>query len=103
MAPNIKNQDTRRLVKELASLTGESMTEAVAKAVRERLDRVRRQSGAGLAERLLQIGKGCFRTLPAKRCLRLEKTLVNINSNQPCCTWNLKAPSHLPAMPPCCA
>ena len=59
MVLNIKNQDTRRLVKELASLTGESMTEAVAKAVRERLDRVRRQSGAGLAERLLQIGKGC--------------------------------------------
>jgi hypothetical protein len=32
------------------------------------------------------------RTLPAKRSLRLQKTLVNINSNQPCCTWNLKAP-----------
>ena len=59
MAPNIKNQDTRRLVKELASLTGENMTEAVTEAVRERLDRLRRQNGAGLAERLLQIGKSC--------------------------------------------
>jgi antitoxin VapB len=46
-------------VKELASLTGENMTEAVTEAVRERLDRLRRQSGAGLAARLLQIGKKC--------------------------------------------
>ncbi len=59
MALNIKNQDTHKLVKELASLTGESMTEAVTKAVRERLDRLRRQRGAGLADRLLQIGKDC--------------------------------------------
>jgi antitoxin VapB len=35
------------------------MTEAVTKAVRERLDRLRRQSGAGLADRLLQIGRDC--------------------------------------------
>jgi antitoxin VapB len=59
MALNIKNQDTHKLVKELASLAGESMTEAVTKAVRERLDRLRRQSGAGLADRLLQIGRDC--------------------------------------------
>jgi antitoxin VapB len=59
MAPNIKNQDTRRLVKELASLTGESMTEAVTKAVRERLDRLQHRSEAGLAARLLEIGRNC--------------------------------------------
>ena len=59
MALDIKNQDTHRLVKELASLTGESMTEAVTEAVRERLDRLRRQRGAGLAARLLQIGRNC--------------------------------------------
>jgi antitoxin VapB len=35
------------------------MTEAVTEAVRERLDRLRRQQGAGLAVRLLQIGKNC--------------------------------------------
>ena len=59
MALNIKNQDTQKLVKELASLTGESMTEAVTKAVRERLERLHRQSGAGLADRLLLIGRDC--------------------------------------------
>jgi len=59
MALNIKNQDTHKLVKELASLTGESMTEAVTKAVRERLDRLRRDRDAGLAARLLQIGRNC--------------------------------------------
>jgi antitoxin VapB len=59
MALNIKNQDTHKLVKELASLTGESMAEAVTKAVRERLDRLRRNRDAGLAARLLQIGRNC--------------------------------------------
>lgn len=59
MALNIKNQDTQKLVKELASLTGESTTEAVTEAVRERLDRLRRNRDAGLAARLLQIGRNC--------------------------------------------
>ena len=42
MAMNIKNPETDRLAKELAELTGESMTAAVTEAVRERLERVRR-------------------------------------------------------------
>jgi antitoxin VapB len=37
---NIKNAETYRLVKELADRTGESMTEAVTVAVRERLERI---------------------------------------------------------------
>ena len=41
MSLNIKNAETYRLVKELADATGESMTEAVTVAVRERLARVR--------------------------------------------------------------
>jgi antitoxin VapB len=41
MALNIKNAATYRLVRELAEATGESLTEAVTTAVRERLDRVR--------------------------------------------------------------
>ena len=59
MGINIKNDETHRLVQELAALTGESMTAAVTEAVRERLDRVRREQSASLAERLLQIGKDC--------------------------------------------
>ena len=56
---NIKNEETHRLVQELAALTGESMTAAVTEAVRQRLDRVRRDRGASLADRLVAIGKDC--------------------------------------------
>ena len=38
---NIKNPETYRLVRELADATGESLTDAVTTAVRERLERVR--------------------------------------------------------------
>lgn len=59
MAINIKNEKTQKLAKELAKLTGESMTAAITEAVRERLDRMRGKQGASLAELLLQIGKDC--------------------------------------------
>ena len=36
---NIKDAETTRLVRELAELTGETQTEAIRKAVRERLQR----------------------------------------------------------------
>ncbi len=59
MGMNIKNVETQKLTRELAKLTGESMTTAITEAVRERLDRVRKQRGTGLAKRLLEIGKDC--------------------------------------------
>lgn len=59
MSLNIKNERTHRLVRKLASLTGESMTAAVDKAVRERLQRLSSTKQDGLAERLLQIGREC--------------------------------------------
>jgi len=59
MGLNIKNAETHRSVQELAALTGESMTAAVTEAVRERLDRVRRERGVSLADRLLAICKQC--------------------------------------------
>lgn len=59
MAMNIKNAETQRLVQELASLTGESLTTAITQAVRERLDRLHHEHRTGLAERLLAIGKDC--------------------------------------------
>jgi len=59
VAINIKNEKTQKLAKELAKLTGESMTAAITEAVRERLDRMRSKQGASLAELLLQIGKDC--------------------------------------------
>ena len=59
MGLNIKSEEAHRLARELARLTGESMTAAVTEAVRERLDRVRRERIPGLADRLLAIGKDC--------------------------------------------
>jgi len=59
MGLNIKNKEAHRLAEELAKLTGESMATAVTIAVRERLDRVRREQGLSLADRLLAIGRDC--------------------------------------------
>jgi antitoxin VapB len=79
---NIKNEETHRLVRQLARLTGESMTSAVDQAVRERLDRVRAGRGDGLAERLLKIGKECaslwkepYRSVDHRELLYDEKGL----------------------------
>lgn len=41
MTVNIKDSETDQLVRALASETGESITQAVATAVRERLERIR--------------------------------------------------------------
>ena len=41
MAINIKSAETERLARQLAEQTGESITDAVETAVRERLDRLR--------------------------------------------------------------
>jgi antitoxin VapB len=59
MSLNIKNEQTHRLARELASITGESMTVAVSEAIRERLERVRRDSKEDMVERLLRIGRDC--------------------------------------------
>ena len=42
MSLNIKNEETHRLVRELADLTGQSQTSAVEDAVRRRLTELRR-------------------------------------------------------------
>ena len=43
MRLNIKNEETQRLVRELAQLTGETMTGAITVALRERLEREHRE------------------------------------------------------------
>jgi antitoxin VapB len=57
MSLNIKNEETHKQARELARLTGESMTAAVSEAIRERLERVRSKSKKGLAEKLMKIAK----------------------------------------------
>jgi antitoxin VapB len=63
MSLNIKNEETHRLVQELAALTGESMTAAVTESVRERLDRVK---GRGMKERIMKISRECAARLKGK-------------------------------------
>jgi antitoxin VapB len=60
MALSIKDTATDRLARELAQVTGESITAAVATAVRERLDRVRGHAGSqGLLRELNAIALRC--------------------------------------------
>jgi len=58
MSLNIKNEETHRMARELAQLTGESLTAAVNEAIRERLERVR-ANRKSMADRLMEIGKDC--------------------------------------------
>jgi antitoxin VapB len=59
MALNIRNAEAERLAAELARLTGETKTEAVTKALRDRLARVRRRPRQRLADELEQIAEHC--------------------------------------------
>ncbi len=56
MALNIKDEETDRLARQLASLTGETMTAAVRTAVKERLAKVgAHRSGRSLADEIEEI------------------------------------------------
>ena len=60
MPLNIKDPATEKAVRELAALTGETVTTAVHRAAEERLQRVRRcQDGPSLAAEILEIGRRC--------------------------------------------
>jgi antitoxin VapB len=60
MALSIKDDQADELARRLSSLTGESITTAVRTALRERLEREQGRRGrAGLADRLLKIGRRC--------------------------------------------
>jgi len=60
MALNIRNSETEKLAEALAKLTGETKTEAVTKALRDRLARVRRErSQRRLAAELDAIARHC--------------------------------------------
>ncbi len=60
MPLNIKDPTTERFVRELAALTGETVTTAVRRAAEERLQRVRHgRGGYSLVAEILEIGKRC--------------------------------------------
>ena len=57
---NIKNDETCSLARELARLTGETMTGAITVALRERLEREKRRRDLNArVEELLAIGRRC--------------------------------------------
>ena len=64
MSLNIKNEETHQLARELVALTGETMTGAVTVALRERLERERRERSVETRlRRLRAIRKRCVRML----------------------------------------
>jgi antitoxin VapB len=64
---NIKDPQAHKLARTLAKETGETMTRAVTEALRERLERVRRQQRPEVrAADLLSIGRRCAKALKRK-------------------------------------
>lgn len=64
MGLNIKNDETCLLARDLARLTGETMTGAITVALRERLARERcRRDLDGRVDELLAIGRRCAESL----------------------------------------
>jgi antitoxin VapB len=62
MALNIRNSETEKLAETLAKLTGETKTEAVTQALRDRLSRLRRErTKRRLADELDAIAIHCAR------------------------------------------
>lgn len=60
MALSIKGQEADELARRLAAVTGESLTEAITIALRERLRRIEaRQRPARLQDELMAIGRRC--------------------------------------------
>ncbi len=60
MSLNIKDPATEKSVRELAALTGETVTAAIRRAAEERLQRVRgKRVGRSLVQEILEIGRRC--------------------------------------------
>ena len=61
MALSLKDPETDRLARQVASLTGESLTEVVRTSLRERLrqEKLKRGEGPNLAEELQEIADRC--------------------------------------------
>ena len=67
MSLNIKDPEAHQLAQELSKATGETMTEAVTVALRERIARLRRSRKADVAAaELLAIGTRCAASLKGR-------------------------------------
>jgi antitoxin VapB len=77
---NIRNEETERLANALAKLTGETKTEAVTRALRERLERLRRtRARRRLADELDEIAVHCS-SLPV-RDTRTDDQIMGYDEN----------------------
>jgi len=66
MPLNIKDERVSRLAEELARTTGESITDAVGRAIEARLFEINRHSRRrGVAKRLMEIGRTCASEAPS--------------------------------------
>ena len=75
MTLNIKDADTHALAKRLASLTGESLTKAVKRAIQDRLAQVEKtRSGSRLADELDHIALHCA-NLPRRDRRSADQTI----------------------------
>jgi antitoxin VapB len=75
MALNIRNGEAEKLAEALAKLTGETKTEAVTRALRDRLARLRRErSKRSLADQLDEIAVHCA-ALPVRDTRTPEEIL----------------------------
>jgi len=63
MGMNIKNKEAHLLARELAALTGESITSAVLVSLKERLARLKNANRESVSEQLMAIGKDCAKRL----------------------------------------
>ena len=59
MALNIKNPEADRLARELAARTGETITQTVLNALRERLKREGAKSPLSLKDEIMEISRRC--------------------------------------------
>jgi antitoxin VapB len=59
MPISIRDRETDRLAREVAALTGETITDTIGNALRERLARERARRDGGRVRRLLAIGDWC--------------------------------------------
>jgi len=83
MALNIRNPEAERLAEALAKLTGETKTQAVTQALRDRLARLRREkTRRRLADELEEIARHCA-GLPVRDSRRPDEILGYDNEGLP--------------------
>ena len=74
MALNIKNDEADRLARELAARTGESITDAVINALKERLRREESKERRSVKDEIMEISRRCA-TIPRRTNLTPDEII----------------------------